>query len=158
MLNPAILQALMQQFMAHGGTLPFEGTAGAAANMEAAEEEEGRSRKYRDGDFELTGALAGMPQSILALPNPAVPLKFEQPPGKWRGAQPQQQQRGYVRRSSMRVRLPRQQMAYAAAARTVCASPHLPACLVCRPCAVLCRAVSSAGRHHNGIKQHEHLH
>jgi hypothetical protein len=47
----------------------------------------GRSRKYREGEMELTGNLASLPPSIIITANPVVPLKFEQPAGVWQGEQ-----------------------------------------------------------------------
>lgn len=46
----------------------------------------GRSRKYRDtGMWELQGPMSPFPATIIRTPNPVVPLKFEQEPGKWQG-------------------------------------------------------------------------
>jgi len=90
-LQPEMLRMLMQQQISSGGAdvglgigVQMSGDV-APEHSSGSRSEDGRSRKYREGGWELTGQMAGLPRSLISTPNPVVPLKFEQPPGKWQG-------------------------------------------------------------------------
>lgn len=102
-MDPAQLAQVMQMFHISGGEMlgsaqprsPYgaSGISSISPTMFTSGQRDesntviGRSRKYREGEMELTGNLASLPPSILITANPVVPLKFEQPAGVWQGEQ-----------------------------------------------------------------------
>jgi hypothetical protein len=105
-MDPARLAELMEMFngmmgsgmMGSGQPMSASGVSGLSSispsMFTSGERDEsntviGRSRRYREGEMELTGNLASLPPSILITANPVAPLKFEQPAGVWQGEQQQ---------------------------------------------------------------------
>jgi hypothetical protein len=67
-----------------GAASPFFGHG--AVSQATKREPQGRSRKFREeAGWEVTGPLAGLANAgaVMTVCSPVVPLKFEQPPGRW---------------------------------------------------------------------------
>jgi hypothetical protein len=97
-MTPDIMAQMMAALQSRGMSVSGSGDiAGAASSFAAGAARgaasqmqmntpQGRSRKYREeAGWEVTGPMAGLANAgaMLTVCSPVVPLKFEQPPGKW---------------------------------------------------------------------------
>jgi hypothetical protein len=86
-MTPEIMAQLMATLQSQGVGVSGSGDfARGTASSSNSSDPQGRSREYREASgMQLSGPFAGLAGAGAALTttSPVVPLKFEQPPGRW---------------------------------------------------------------------------